>query len=63
MFPVIYRIKYGVGALREVGNAARYAFGLKRVALMTDVRVRQLPFFDTVHKSLLHEVCESIVCR
>ena len=50
------RIKYGGGALREVGNAARYAFGLKRVALMTDARVRQLPFFDTVHKSLLLEV-------
>ena len=45
------RIKYGRGALREVGMEAA-ALGLRRVALFTDARIRSLEIFETVRRSL-----------
>lgn len=45
------RVKYGRGALRETGTEAA-ALGLRRVALFTDHRVRQLEIFATVSASL-----------
>ncbi len=44
-------IKFGPGALAEVGEDAR-ALGLRRVALFTDPRVRALPAFETLSQSL-----------
>ena len=45
------RIKYGRGALREVGAEAA-ALGLRRIALFTDARIRSLEIFETVRRSL-----------
>jgi len=45
-------IKFGPGALTEVGEDAR-ELGLHRVALFTDHRVRALPAFFTVQKALI----------
>jgi len=47
----ISAITFGPGVLAEAGDHAA-ARGLKRVALMTDARLRALPFFDTVERSL-----------
>ncbi|MCW8861491.1 MAG: iron-containing alcohol dehydrogenase, partial [Rhodospirillales bacterium] len=44
-------IKYGAGALREVGQDA-LSLGMKRVGLFTDKAVGQLPFMETVKGSL-----------
>jgi len=51
------RIKYGSGALAEVGAEAR-EFGMKRVALVTDAGVAKLPFFETVRQALLDAGCD-----
>jgi hydroxyacid-oxoacid transhydrogenase len=53
------RIKYGSGALREVGADAR-DLGMKRVALVTDRGVAKLPFFETVRRSLLDAGCDVV---
>ena len=47
------RIKYGAGALREVGCDATSTFGMKRVALFTDMTVKDLPCFAAVHRALV----------
>jgi len=44
-------IKFGPGALAEVGEDARL-LGLGRVALFTDCRVRSLPAFATLYQAL-----------
>ncbi len=44
-------IKFGPGALAEVGEDAR-ELGLRRLALFTDVRVMQLPAFETLQQAL-----------
>lgn len=54
------RIKYGSGALREVGAEAR-DLGLRRVALVTDPIVATLPFFETVRASLAAAGCDVAV--
>lgn len=45
------RVTFGAGALAEVGDRAR-ALGLRRIALFTDPRLRALPWFDEVRRSL-----------
>jgi alcohol dehydrogenase class IV len=45
------RVTFGRGALAEVGDRAR-ALGMRRVALVTDVRLRTLPWFADVMQSL-----------
>jgi hydroxyacid-oxoacid transhydrogenase len=45
------RVTFGRGALREVGDRAR-ALGATRVGLVTDPRVRALPWFDEVDAAL-----------
>ncbi len=45
------RIKYGPGALAEVGGAAK-DLGMRRIALFTDKRLAKLPFLQTVRASL-----------
>lgn len=45
------RVTFGAGALAEVGDRAR-ALGMRRVALITDPRLRALPWFDEVARSL-----------
>jgi len=45
------RVTFGRGALAEVGDRAR-ALGMRRVALITDARLRALPWFEHVMQSL-----------
>lgn len=45
------RVTFGEGALHEVGDRVA-ARGAKRVVLVTDVRMRQLPWFTDVQASL-----------
>jgi len=45
------RVTFGRGALAEAGDRAR-GLGMQRVALVTDARVRTLPWFDEVARSL-----------
>ncbi|NVB79854.1 MAG: iron-containing alcohol dehydrogenase [Kofleriaceae bacterium] len=45
------RVTFGRGSLDEVGDRAR-ALGMRRVALFTDARLRVLPWFDEVSRSL-----------
>jgi hydroxyacid-oxoacid transhydrogenase len=45
------RVTFGAGSLREVGDRAR-ALGMRRVALITDTRLRALPWFEEVRASL-----------
>ncbi len=45
------RVTFGAGSLPEVGARAR-ALGMRRVALITDVRLRALPWFAEVSASL-----------
>jgi alcohol dehydrogenase class IV len=54
------RIKYGSGALREVGADAR-DLGMKRVALVTDPGVAKLAFVATVVDSLRAAGCDVVV--
>ncbi len=51
------RIKYGSGALREVGADAR-DLGMTRVALVTDPALAALPFVETVAASLRAAGCD-----
>ena len=45
------RMVFGAGCLKEAGAHAK-AQGMTRVAVYTDRRVRKLPFFETVTRSL-----------
>ncbi len=54
------RIKYGSGALREVGAEAR-RLGLRRVALVTDAVVARFAYVETVAASLRAEGCDVVV--
>jgi alcohol dehydrogenase class IV len=54
------RIKYGSGALREVGSDAR-ELGMTRVALVTDPIVAKLPFVASVTASLRAAGCDVVV--
>jgi len=45
------RVTFGAGALAEVGDRAR-ALGVTRAVLVTDARLRALPWFDEVARSL-----------
>src|SRR6476620_10716853 len=45
------RVTFGRGCLAEVGDRGR-ALGMHRVALFTDARLRALPWFDEVARSL-----------
>ena len=54
------RVTFGRGALAEVGDRAR-ALGLARVAVFTDPRLRALPWFDEVARSLAAAGLEAIV--
>jgi len=45
------RVTFGAGALAEVGDRAR-ALGMRRAAVITDARLRALPWFDEVARSL-----------
>jgi alcohol dehydrogenase class IV len=54
------RIKYGSGALREVGAEAR-DLGMRRVALFTDAKIAGLPFFEVVRDSLSAAGCDVAV--
>jgi len=51
------RIKYGSGALAEVGSDAR-DLGMTRVALVTDPGVAKLPFVATVREALRAAGCD-----
>lgn len=44
-------IRFGPGAIEDVGEEAR-TLGMSRVLLVTDARIRRLPFFETVRTSL-----------
>ena len=54
------RVTFGAGALGEVGERAR-ALGLRRVALLTDPRVRALPWFADVAGSLAAAGVDAVV--
>jgi alcohol dehydrogenase class IV len=54
------RIKYGSGALREVGAEAS-DLGMRRVALVTDATIAALPYFDLVRESLRAAGCDVAV--
>src|SRR5687768_692740 len=54
------RVTFGQGALGEVGDRAR-ALGMRRVALMTDPRLRALPWFDVVASSLATAGVDTVV--
>jgi alcohol dehydrogenase class IV len=54
------RIKYGSGALAEVGGDAR-DLGMTRVALVTDPGVAKLPFVETVAQSLRAAGCDVVI--
>jgi alcohol dehydrogenase class IV len=54
------RIKYGSGALREVGAEAR-DLGMARVALVTDPHIAKLPFVEIVAASLRDAGCDVVV--
>ncbi len=45
------RVTFGAGSLPEIGDRAR-SLGMRRVALITDARLRALPWFDEVASSL-----------
>lgn len=45
------RVTFGAGALSEVGDRAR-SLGMRRVAVITDARLRALPWFAEVTSSL-----------
>jgi alcohol dehydrogenase class IV len=54
------RVKYGSGALREVGADAR-DLGMRRVALVTDPQLVKLPFVETVAAALRAAGCDVVV--
>ena len=54
------RVTFGGGALAEVGDRAR-ALGMRRVALITDARLRALPWFEVVTGSLAAAALDVIV--
>jgi hydroxyacid-oxoacid transhydrogenase len=54
------RVTFGRGALAEVGDRAR-ALGMRRVAVVTDPRVRALPWFAEVIASLAAAGIDSAV--
>jgi alcohol dehydrogenase class IV len=54
------RVTFGAGALAEVGDRAR-ALGMRRVALITDPRLRALPWFGVVTRSLAAASLDTIV--
>jgi alcohol dehydrogenase class IV len=54
------RIKYGSGALREVGADAR-DLGMTRVALITDPQLVKFPFVETVAAALREAGCDVVV--
>ncbi|MEO7095088.1 MAG: hydroxyacid-oxoacid transhydrogenase [Polyangiales bacterium] len=54
------RVTFGAGALAEVGDRAR-ALGMKRVALVTDPRLRALPWFADVTRSLTAAGLDTVV--
>ena len=54
------RVTFGRGSLAEVGDRAR-ALGMRRVALFTDPRLRALPWFDEVTRSLDAAGLEALV--
>lgn len=45
-------VRYGPGAIRELGDAARHALGLRSVVLFTDGPVRATPTFEAAERSL-----------
>jgi len=53
-------IKFGPGVLTEIGGDAK-AFGLRRVLLVTDSRIRGLPLFQTAHDALTGAGVEVVV--
>jgi alcohol dehydrogenase class IV len=54
------RVTFGRGALGEVGDRAR-GLGMRRVALITDARLRALPWFDDVTRSLAAAGLDAVV--
>lgn len=54
------RVTFGRGALAEVGDRAR-ALGMRRVALFTDPRLRALPWFVEVERSLVGAGLDAVV--
>jgi hydroxyacid-oxoacid transhydrogenase len=54
------RVTFGPGSLAEVGDRAR-ALGLRRVVLVTDPRLRALPWFDEVARSLAAAGLDAVV--
>jgi hydroxyacid-oxoacid transhydrogenase len=54
------RVTFGTGSLSEVGERAR-ALGMHRIAVITDVRVRALPWFDEVARSLAAAGLDAVV--
>ena len=54
------RVKYGPGALRELGYEAR-AFGMRRVLAFTDKTVARLEWFDAATSSLRQAGCDVVV--
>jgi alcohol dehydrogenase class IV len=53
-------VTFGAGALAEAGDRAR-AMGMRRVALFTDPRLRALPWFDEVARSLSAAGLDAVV--
>src|SRR5262249_19278541 len=54
------RVTFGRGCLAELGPRVAKR-GLKRVALFTDARVRQLPFYAVAHGSLVTSGIDVVV--
>jgi len=54
------RVTFGPGALGEVGDRAR-SLGMRRVMVVTDPRVRALPWFDDVVRSLAASTIDAAI--
>ncbi len=54
------RVTFGAGALREVGDRAN-ALGLRRVVVVTDARLRALPWFAELAESLANAGVDAAV--
>eukprot|EP00937_MAST-01D_sp_MAST-1D-sp2_P006179 g6179.t1 len=55
------RLRFGAGVLREAGDAAGRALGMRRAALFSDPRVRQLECFDVAHRALCEAGVDVVV--
>jgi alcohol dehydrogenase class IV len=53
-------VAFGPGILAELGHPARAA-GMRRVLLLTDARIRQLPFCEVARRALADAGCDVVI--